>query len=125
MKIIDTEISKYLNNRNKNNENSTTITNNVIPLFFRNQMSSQYKQEEKSIRKIIQDHISPSENNSLIKLQIFYKNKKLRNLFIKNNPYQPTKGETSHVVYKYTCPKEDCQPSISYEAILSVPSLTG
>lgn len=114
MKIIDAEISKFMNRNQQNEERTTNDNNNVIPLFFRNQMSSQYKQEEKNIRKIIQDHISPTDNNTSVKLQIFYKNKKLRNLFIKNNPHRPTKGDTSHVVYKYICPKEECQPSISY-----------
>ena len=34
-------------------------------------------------------------------------------MFIKNNPQQLEKGERSRVVYVYTCPKEECQPSIS------------
>ena len=40
------------------------------------------------------------------KLMIYYKNRKLRNLFIRNNLNPPT--EQFNVVYKYTCNQVQC-----------------
>ena len=41
-------------------------------------------------------------------LKIYYKNKKVRSLFIRNNPHVTSEN---HVVYQYTCAKEWCQPN--------------
>jgi len=70
-------------------------------------MSSQYKQEERNLRKIISENIVPRQDSSL-QLAIYYRNRKLSNLFIKNNQNKDTSD--SHVVYKYKCSHEGCQP---------------
>ena len=80
-------------------------------LFYRNQMSSQYKQEETNLRKIIYENVTPREGSS-IKLSIYYKNRKLSQLFIKNNIHKDSSN--SHVVYRYTCNKVECQPHQFY-----------
>ena len=79
--------SGHVTNANPNNEQQTS--DKTIKLFYRNQMTSCYKQTEKELQKIIRDNIKPSENTSNIKLRIYYKNRKLKNLFIKNNPNKP------------------------------------
>ena len=72
-------------------------------------MSSQYKQEENNLKKIIKKNLTPKPN-ATIKLAIYYKTRKLSSLLIKNNLYKD--NSNSHVVYKYSC--EKCQPSKYY-----------
>ena len=74
-------------------------------------MTSYCKQEENSLRKIISDNVSP-KNNQKINLHIYYKNKKLSQLFIKNNIHGD--DVISHVVYQYSCTNEECLPSNNY-----------
>jgi hypothetical protein len=84
----------------KTSEKSVT-NNNAIKLFFRNQMSNTYKQTEKEMQTIIHQNVKPTENNKKLKLFIYYKNKKLKHLFIRNNSNKPT--ASFNVVYKYHC----------------------
>jgi predicted GIY-YIG superfamily endonuclease len=113
MQVIETEIHRFLNKKLDNSD--TNVPDNVnleqINLFYRGQMSNQYKQEEKNLRKILADNISPRQNAS-IQLSIYYKNTKLSQLFIKNNIHKD--NSKSHVVYKYTCNQVECQPHQYY-----------
>ena len=43
---------------------------------------------------------------------MYYKNLKLRDLFIKNNPH--ANAEDSRVVYQFTCSQERCQSIQTY-----------
>ena len=72
-------------------------------------MVSTYKQEEEQLRNVISKSILPHNEEKKIKLLIFYKNKKLRQLFIKNN-CSPDKKEDK-VVYQYSCNQEGCHTS--------------
>ena len=74
-------------------------------------MNSNYKQEEIKLKKLFSDNVS-STMNLRIELLIYYKNRKLSNPFIKNNPFNDPRE--SHVVYKYICPKTEFQPSKFY-----------
>ena len=51
-------------------------------IFYRNQMHSRYKQEEQSLKNILNNHVKPEPGISL-KLRINYKNRTVSNLFIK------------------------------------------
>ena len=51
--------------------------------------------------------MKPTNEAQKINLIIYYKNRKLKNLIIKNNPNKPT--EESNVVYKYTCNVQSCK----------------
>ena len=110
MKVIDEEIKKFIARKQQSNEESPGNTNQ-INFFYRNQMSSQNKQEEQNIRKIIEDHTSPKAGHT-IKLSIYYKSRKLSQLFIKNNIHVDTSN--SHVVYRYCCNTDMCQQSKKY-----------
>ena len=68
-------------------------------------MSNTYKQVEKELKKIVHDYIIEQENKEL-KLLIYYRNKKVKNLFIKNNMHAPK--EPFNVVYQYTCDQVPC-----------------
>ena len=114
MKIIETECSKFMRKHidlSKDESQVLPTPNTPINLFFRNQMNSQYKQDDFNLKNIISDHVTPAPGKT-VNLHIYYKNRKLQQLFIKNNPHRST--DESHVVYRYTCPREECQPSKSY-----------
>ena len=74
-------------------------------LFYRNQMTGNYKQVEGELRTILNNCITTPDNIEL-KLFIYYKNKKIKNMFIQNNLHQP--AEKFNVVYKYLCNEEPC-----------------
>lgn len=88
-----------------------SVTNNTVKLFYRNQMSNKYKQEEICLKKMIGDCVHPTDPQSRLSLHIYYKNRKLSQLFIKNNQHEK---EIFNVVYQYTCNNDRCQPSQSY-----------
>ena len=76
-----------------------------VKLFYRSQMTKNYKQEENEIKKILSTNLQ-TDNNKDLKLLIYYKNRKLKSLFIKNNPNKPS--EQFHVIYQYTCDEVQC-----------------
>ena len=76
-------------------------------------MHSRYKQEEQTLRKFIKNHVKPQANVHM-KLLIYYKNRTVANLFVKNNPHRQNPEQRSHVVYRYTCKAEECHPSEIY-----------
>jgi hypothetical protein len=82
-------------------ETDTNRIHRDIKIFFRNQMTSTYKLTEKALHKIISENIRPADPTVKLKLMIFYQNRKLKNVFIKNNSNPPT--EEFNVVYRYTC----------------------
>ena len=55
-----------------------------------------------------------------MEINIYFKNKKTSDLLIKNNNApKPSKLQESHVVYKFSCPKEDCTPLSTYIGMTS------
>lgn len=107
------------NNDSSNNDN-TNINNDSIKdklptttritqltatnLYFKNQMTPNYKQTENEIKHILNSNTTAAKDN--IKLLIYYKNKKVRNLFIRNNCN--THRQEHNVVYEYVCNEEHC-----------------
>ena len=111
MAIIDKEVKKFLDKQLSNvaaNEN----TQSNIDFYYRSQMVSSYKVEEDKLKKLIEENVKPIEDNSVIRLYIYYKNKKLKNLVIKNKYHK--QNEEFNVVYQYTCPREECNSSETY-----------
>lgn len=90
---------------------NTKECSNNTKLFYKNQMTSNYKQEEQRLRKIIKEHVKSANDTTNIQLFIYYTNKKLSQLFLKNNQH---KKEFFNVVYMYTCDNDRCQPDQSY-----------
>ena len=87
-------------------------------LIFLNQISAQYKQDEKQLTHIINRNVRAAENYGKVKLNIHYINKNLSNLLIKiisNN--RPTNIENRHhVVCQYFCKRDGCEAVPSYIA---------
>ena len=72
-------------------------------------MTDNYKEEEKLLNNIVCKNATPKDTDKKLKLMIYYKNKKLRQHFIKNN-VTSTK-EDNNVVYQYTCSYAGCHSS--------------
>jgi len=105
--IVEKEIDKFISRKlvnigNQPNENSEE----VVALYYQNQMTSRYKQEEAYLRRIVENNVQTKSENYKLKLNIYYRNKKLKSLFIKNNPHKT--NEIYNVVYKYTCNEVPC-----------------
>ena len=112
MNLIDKEVKVFLSRKIHNNSlESSELPENITQLYYRNQMNNMYKQEEKTLRKIIENNTKPA-NSTQIKLMIYYRNRKIKNLFIRNNPCLDLNQH--HVVYQYGCPVEECKPSKIY-----------
>ena len=80
-------------------------------LFYRNQMTSYHKIEEKQLQQIINNNIKSAIPNVLVKFLIYYKNKKPKNLLILNYNH---KYEEHNVVYQFTCEREPCNQAQFY-----------
>ncbi|ESN92797.1 hypothetical protein HELRODRAFT_164914 [Helobdella robusta] len=101
-------IANSIHNNNNNSNNNTDSAK--LTLFYRNLMSSSYKEDEYIIRKIIEKGVHPVDSNEKINLLIYYKNFKSQQLLIKNSPnVKLATTQHSHVIYQFLCPHEDCR----------------
>ena len=82
-----------------------------LQVFYKNQYHRNYKQDEKSLREIINNNVKPKDNYN-VKLIIYYKSKKTHNLIMKNNPSPaPETLKRRNVVYLFKCPYVECSHS--------------
>jgi hypothetical protein len=113
MEIIDETIKNFLDLKMAPQAPNTT---SYVELFFKNQMATNYQQDEKLLRTIVERNIETTSETSKLKLNIYYQNKKVSHLFIKNNVHN-NNSETAkrhHVVYRYTCTRDGCNTAPSY-----------
>ena len=74
-------------------------------------MSNQYKVDEKVLKTIYKTYIV-GKNNNRIKLNIYYKNRKVSDSLVHNNLCKSsTMKEQSGVVYQINCPVDTCNVS--------------
>ena len=101
-KHINTTLENLKNN-NKNNQQNEEEKN--ITIFYCNQINSNYKQDETCMRRMLKQNISPVEENSKIRVIIYYNKFKTANLVLCNNPSKnQNKVAQTNVVYEFTCP---------------------
>ena len=113
--LIDKEINKFLTNKLETSVIENQPPTGSIVYYFENQMTSNYKNDEKSLHNIIEKHVKPVKDNEKVKLIVFYRNKKLSKLFIKNKPITTIDASKEHhVVYQYTCDHESCNSANKY-----------
>ena len=73
-------------------------------------MSTAYKVDERVIRGIISENVKCINDNDTLDLIIYYKTKKTSNLIMKNNITASNDTlKKTNVVYKFSCPVEDCR----------------
>ena len=87
--------------------NNSTVAP-VVEIFYLNQFHKLYKADKAALKKILKRDIF--EINVKVKLNIYYKNKKVRDFVMKNNLSGsiPLHSEKSHVVYEFVCPEREC-----------------
>jgi hypothetical protein len=106
----NTDIDREVNKLSEPTPNDNPPrTENTHDLFYASQMSAAYKTYERVFRQIIQRNVHSNEPNQKFKVNIFYGNKKVHNLVMKNNPTKPSTLQSTNVVYKFSCPNEDCK----------------
>jgi hypothetical protein len=115
MSLIEKTVNNFI--RQKMQEIPMEDANRTeIKLFYQNQMSAHYKLEEKQLQSIIKKHVTPAQENSELKLLIYYKNPKLRDILMRNRPksLNPATSDRHHVVYEYTCARDGCNATPKY-----------
>ncbi|XP_050717411.1 uncharacterized protein LOC126999050 [Eriocheir sinensis] len=61
-----------------------------IILYYKNTMSSEYKEDEKTLKKIIHKNVTPTNPDTKLDLIIFHKSRKTANLIMRNSCLPPT-----------------------------------
>ena len=84
---------------------------NHINIFYNNTFTNSYKKDEKAIRDIINRNCQPTNEDSEIRLIIYYRNPRTSSLIMKNNLSRRSDTTSrANVVYEYHCSSEDCAP---------------
>lgn len=114
IKLIDKCIEEF--RTKQNNQNILEDPKNKLKIYYENQMNDQYKKDEKVIKAIINNNVKPTTVNDELEIIIYYKNMKTKNLIMKNDITRISdKLSKSWIVYKYNCPREDCElPNPTY-----------
>ena len=83
--LFDCILKKYVQQKQSQPQETPNQTHD---LFYRNQMTSSYKIYEKVLKNIIKQNINCTNENESIKLNIYYKNRNVSNLVMKNTQTQ-------------------------------------
>ncbi|XP_066965659.1 uncharacterized protein [Macrobrachium rosenbergii] len=76
-----------------------------IKLFYRGRFHKWYKDNEKALKNIIKEHVTPTDLTKNVQLIIYYASKKTSSLIMKNNPApQQEPLKKTNMVYRYKCP---------------------
>ena len=106
--VVNETVSAYVSRQStaaKPSEN-TKLTH---ALYYKNQMSPAYKNDERALKAIIRRNISVIDPREALKLIIYYQNPSTQSLVLRNNmSNDPSMLKKSNVVYHYTCKKGDC-----------------
>ena len=79
-------------------------------VFYKNQMTQNYKDDEKALKRIIKRHVTPRDDKDTLQVVIYYKNRRTSNLVMANNEHEKTKLKATNVVYAFKCTYGDCEP---------------
>ena len=106
-KEIEDQIKRFLNNKNDVNSNKPSV--NVYQLYYRNFMNSGYRDDENHLKQIIKENIKVKNAEDRIKLVIYYKTTKTRDLIMKNNLCPKIRDlAKTNAVYQYDCKIGEC-----------------
>ena len=89
-----------------------TDPDKTIKLFYKGYFHKKYREDEKVIKKIIQDNVTPTDPSAKVHLNIYYNDRKTSQILLKNNPSPPPEDmKRRNVVYQFTCPEVGCSHS--------------
>ena len=105
---VDKEIRKFMRKCN-----TTTTTPESTPtthtLFYRNFMNSRHKDDEKILKDLIRGKVTMKDDNKL-KLVIYYKSMKTRDMVMKNNLGKKVRDlSKTNVIYDSRCKRGGCE----------------
>ena len=111
--VFDRCVKNFLNKHFSNSNNEKI--KNEYNIYYENQMTMNYRLDERILKKIIKDKITCVNRQDKLNLRIYYKNMKINNLVMRNNiSVSHSVLKSSHVVYSISCPIEDCVLQKSY-----------
>ena len=80
-----------------------------LDLYYKNHMSSAYKEEEKALKRIIYNNVTPVNPDTNLNLVIYYKTRRTSSLVMKNSCLPQTSPlQEVNLVYQYSCNIGDC-----------------
>ena len=107
--IVDRDVEIVMNNISTGRKSSRDTTN-TIKVYYANQMNNNYKTDEKVIKNIIKNKVTPKDSTTRMELIIYYKNQKTRQLVMKNNlTAEKRQIDKTCAIYHYTCPHDVCK----------------
>jgi len=112
MKIIDDCIAEFQTKltTTRTNESVLPSTNNILKIYYNNQMNEQYKKDEKVMRDILSKNVKTINADDKLQLIIYYDSAKTRNLIMRNKiQTDSSPSSTCWAVYEVSCPYEDCE----------------
>ena len=117
---IDTHIKGFIDKKfNHSPEEQQKVE--YTPVFYNNQMHSNYKTEERVIKELIYNNTEETDKRKKLKLIIYYNNKKTSNFIMKNNLQPPPKViQQTNVVYSFKCPNLQCQAKLPAETYIGM-----
>ena len=96
------------------NKNKRKEKEECIMLYYKNQMTTHYKIDERILKDIIERGTIPSNTCAKLQLRIYYKSRKTSNFVMKNNNFAPSRHlDKKGLVYQYQCQLGDCKPQLS------------
>ena len=106
---VEKEIKAFLRTVD-NPPRDTQSEGSTHTLYYRNFMNNKCKEDERVLKRIVKENVTLKDNHDRLKLVIFYKSMKSRNLVMRNNcAKKPRELAKTHVVYKFRCKKGDCE----------------
>ena len=101
-RIVEDTIKNVINNLiNKENNKPKK---EKITFYYETKNIYKIKEEEKSLKAIIKQHLKPIDNNTDIDINTYYRPKKLSSQFTTRK-----NTDISHVVYQFFCSERDCK----------------
>ena len=76
-------------------------------------MTNNYQREENTLKRIIHKDVKHNNQGKKITFLIYYKNRIIKNLFIKNNT--TIRKEDYNVIYMYSCNNVPCNTTQTYD----------
>ena len=106
---IDRQIQAILNNQVTNTTQNTSDRGNTISLYYKSQMTTNYRAEESALKNIIKRNCKPVHPEDKIKMTIYYQSPTTASLIVKNNMANDRSPlKQSNLVYHFKCNKGDC-----------------
>ena len=101
---VNEMINKILNKFVQSSSQIDEEDRSPIHIYYRNYMSTAYKVDERILRDIVRRGVITVSDDDRIQFTIYYKNRKVNNIIMKNSPKECDKDISRvGVIYQYFC----------------------